>query len=130
VLNGDPGVYTADWAGPTRDFAHAMQRVEDALAATGATGSKERRGSFNATLCLAQPDGQDWLFIGKVDGTLVWPPRGTLGHGYDPMFMPDGHAITFGEMTGAQKHGFVRGERGLSHRARAFANFVEAVLEP
>lgn len=129
ALGGNPGVYTADWAGPTRDFARAMKRVEDALQAANASEPGQRRGSFNATLCLAHPDGRDWLFVGRVDGTLVWPPRGDLGHGYDPVFMPDGHDITFGEMPSAAKHGFVRGDRGLSHRARAFAQFVEAVLE-
>src|SRR5690606_38659046 len=84
-----------------------------------------RRAYFNATLCLAHPDGRDVLYVGRCDGTLVWPPRGDQGHGYDPMFMPDGHDTTFGEMAAAVKHSWSPGENGLSHRARAFAQFVE-----
>lgn len=129
ALNGDPGVYTADWAGVPRDFNHAMQRVEDGLRAAGAVDPVDRRGSFNATLCLAHPDGRDLLFTGKADGTLVWPPRGTIGFGYDPVFMPDGFEITFGEMSSAMKHSWAPGQAGLSHRARAFALFVEACCE-
>ena len=87
ALNGDPGVYTADWAGVPRDFSRAMQRVENLLQAKGAISPGARRGSFNATLCLAHPDGTDVIFAGKADGTLVWPPRGTLGFGYDPVFI-------------------------------------------
>ena len=88
------------------------------------------KGSFNATLCLAHPDGRDVLFVGKVDGTLVWPPRGTKGFGFDPVFMPDGFDITFGEMpSSAEALVGVRGKTGLSHRARAFAKFVEGAIE-
>lgn len=125
ALNGDPGVYTADWAGVPRDFDHAMKRVEDALQAANATEPGKRKGSFNATLCLAHPDGRDVLYVGTCPGTLVWPPRGERGHGYDPMFMPDGYDITFGQMAAETKHSWSPGEPGLSHRARAFAQFVE-----
>lgn len=126
ALDGDPGVYTADWAGVPRNFAHAMKRVEDGLLAAGATTPDRRRASFNATLCLATPEGGDRIFEGSVAGTLVWPPRGEMGFGYDPAFMPDGFDITFGEMPSAAKHGWAPGKVGLSHRARAFARFVEA----
>lgn len=129
ALGGDPGVYTADWAGVPRDFKRAMRRVEDALQAKGAATPAERRASFNATLCLATPDGADRLFEGKASGTLVWPPRGDKGFGYDPVFMPDGYDITFGEMPAEAKHSWAPGETGLSHRARAFAALVEACCE-
>lgn len=129
ALGGDPGVYTADWAGVPRDFGRAMRRVEDALQASNATSPALRRASFNATLCLAHPDGRDALFVGRCDGTLVWPPRGDQGHGYDPMFMPDGYDITFGQMAAEAKHSWAPGQQGLSHRARAFAKFVEEQIE-
>ncbi len=129
ALNGEPGVYTADWAGVPRDFGRAMKRVEDALQAAGANSPGQRRASFNATLCLAHPDGRDVLYVGKCDGTLVWPPRGEMGHGYDPMFMPDGHDMTFGEMPPEMKHSWTPGQTGLSHRARAFAQFVENQID-
>ena len=125
ALNGDPGVYTADWAGVPRDFNHAMKRVEDALQAANATSPSQRHASFNATLCLAHPDGRDTLFVGTCPGTMVWPPRGERGHGYDPAFMPDGFDITFGQMASETKHSWSPGQQGLSHRARAFAKFVE-----
>ena len=129
ALGGDPGIYTADWAGVPRDFDHAMKRVEDALQAANATSPRQRRASFNATLCLAHPDGRDWLFVGRCDGTMVWPPRGERGHGYDPAFMPDGYDITFGQMPAEMKHSWSPGEIGLSHRARAFAQFVEQAID-
>lgn len=129
ALGGDPGVYTADWAGVPRDFKRAMQRVENALQAKGAMSPGDRRGSFRATLCLAHPDGTDMIFEGRANGTLVWPPRGELGFGYDPVFMPDGFDITFGEMPSEAKHSWSPGKVGLSHRARAFALFVEACCE-
>ena len=132
ALGGDPGVYTANWAGSAsnggRDYMVGMRRVEDSLQAAGAQSPSERRGSFNATLCLAHPDGRDQLYIGKIEGTIVWPPRGDMGHGFDPVFMPDGYDITFGEMPSQTKHSFVRGQSGLSHRARAFVKFVDDVL--
>ena len=130
ALGGQPGVYTANWAEtPTgRDFRIGMRRVEDALQAAGAAEPAQRKGSFNATLCLAHPDGRDQIYVGKVEGTIVWPPRGDMGHGFDPVFMPDGYDITFAEMPTSAKNAFVRGQRGLSHRARAFSAFVEDAL--
>ena len=131
ALNGEPGVYTADWAASAngRDYHAAMRRVEDRLQAIGATSPGLRKGSFNATLCLAHPDGRDDLYVGKVTGTMVWPFRGDLGFGFDPMFMPDGFDITFGEMPSSAKHSWAPGQTGLSHRARAFAKFVEGAVE-
>jgi len=132
ALGGQPGVYTANWAGITasgsRDYMVGMRRVEDALQAAGITTPGDRRGAFNATLCLATPDGRDALFVGKAEGTLVWPPRGDKGFGFDPIFMPDGYDITFGEMTSDEKHSWAPGKVGLSHRARAFALFVDGAL--
>jgi XTP/dITP diphosphohydrolase len=129
ALGGDPGVYTADWAGVPRNFDHAMKRVEDALQAANATSPGQRRAYFNATLCLAHPDGRDVLYVGKCDGMMVWPPRGERGHGYDPVFMPDGYDTTFGQMPPEMKHSWTPGQQGLSHRARAFAQFVENQIE-
>lgn len=132
ALGGRPGVHTADWAGSSsnggRDYMVGMRRVEDALQAAGAASPAERHGSFNATLCLAHPDGREELYVGKVEGTLVWPPRGDKGFGFDPVFMPDGFDITFGEMPSEAKHSWSPGQTGLSHRARAFAKFVEEAL--
>ena len=130
ALGGDPGVYTANWAGPARDFSIGMRRVEDGLQAAGANEPGQRRGRFVATLCLATPDGADALYEGVAEGTLVWPPRGTIGFGFDPVFMPEGHDRTFGEMSSAEKHSWAPGRVGLSHRARAFARFVEDALAP
>jgi XTP/dITP diphosphohydrolase len=131
ALGGEPGVYTADWAQtPTgRDYLMAMRRVEDRLQAIGANSPGLRKGSFNATLCLAHPDGRDDLYVGQVTGTMVWPPRGDKGFGFDPIFMPDGFDITFGEMPSSAKHSWAPGQVGLSHRARAFAKFVEGAIE-
>lgn len=129
ALEGKPGIHTARWAGPDRDFKVGMKRVEDALQAANATMPSQRKGSFNATLCLALPDGSDRIFEGTINGTLVWPPRGDLGFGFDPVFMPDGYDITFGEMPSEAKHSWAPGQPGLSHRARAFAQLVEACCE-
>jgi XTP/dITP diphosphohydrolase len=129
ALNGDPGVYTANWAGPQRDFSMAMKRVEDALQSAGAGTPDKRRAAFHATLCMALPDGSDLLFAEKVEGRLVWPPRGDLGFGFDPVFMPDGFDITFGEMPSEAKHSWAPGRPGLSHRARAFAAMIGACYE-
>lgn len=131
ALDGAPGVYTADWAATPngRDYMMAMRRVEDRLQAVGAISPELRKGSFNATLCLAAPDGRDDLYVGQVTGTLVWPPRGEQGFGFDPVFMPDGFDITFGEMPSSAKHSWAPGQVGLSHRARAFAKFVEGAIE-
>jgi XTP/dITP diphosphohydrolase len=130
ALDGEPGVYTADWAQTTngRDYQMAMKRVEDRLQAQGATSPGLRKGAFNATLCLAHPDGREAIYEGRAPGTLVWPPRGTQGFGFDPVFMPDGFDITFGEMPSSQKHSWAPGQTGLSHRARAFARFVDSAL--
>ena len=130
ALGGDPGVRTADWATTEhgRDFDHAMRAVEDALAAKGASEPSERRGYFCAVLCLCAPDGTHAFYRGEAHGHLVWPGRGDDGFGYDPVFQPDGHERTFGEMTAAQKHSWRPGEEGLSHRAKAFGRFAEAHL--
>lgn len=133
ALGGAPGVYTADWAenedGSGRDFGLAMEKVETALSKIRATEPQNRRGYFCALLCLCWPDGHAEYFRGEAHGQLVWPPRGDLGFGYDPVFQPDGHERTFGEMTADEKHGWVPGkDEGLSHRARAFAKFAGACL--
>jgi XTP/dITP diphosphohydrolase len=130
ALGGQPGVYTANWAQSAngRDYVAGMRRVEDALQAAGASTPGERRGAFNATFCLAHPDGRELIVTGKAEGTLVWPPRGEIGFGFDPVFMPDGFDVTFGEMTSAEKHSWAPGKTGLSHRARAFAALVDAAL--
>jgi len=119
-LGGAPGVYSARWAGGGRgDFKSAMARVERELLAAGAP--KPWRAHFVSVLALAWPDGRVQTFEGRVDGDLIFPPRGTRGFGYDPIFRPDGHDRTFGEMTAEEKHGIPPdGARALSHRARAF----------
>lgn len=129
ALNGDPGIYSARWAGPDKDFAMAMRNIEEKLQQLGAMAPDQRRGSFVAVLCLAWPDGHREFFRGEVEGQIVWPPRGDKGFGYDPVFQPDGHEKTFGEMTSDQKHGWSRSTPALSHRARAFQLFAEACLE-
>ena len=129
ALGGDPGVYTADWAGPERDFAMAMRTVEEKLQAGGATAPEQRRAKFVAVLGLIRTDGSAVTFRGEVEGQIVWPPRGQKGFGYDPIFLPDGYDITFGEMTADEKHGWTPGEApGLSHRARAFAKLFDALV--
>ena len=133
-LNGDPGVYTADWAekadGSGRDFYMAMEKVENALQKNGFTTTEQRRAKFVAVLCLAWPDGHSEFFRGEVSGQIVWPPRGEAGFGYDPVFLPDGHSRTFGEMTAEEKHGWdaARPHDALSHRARAFTRFATECL--
>ncbi|MBB3592781.1 XTP/dITP diphosphohydrolase [Rhizobium sp. BK529] len=133
ALGGDPGVYTADWAetgNGTRDFNMAMEKVEKALENAGATKPEQRAARFVSVLCLAWPDGHTELFRGEVEGTVVWPPRGTQGFGYDPVFQPEGYNVTFGEMSAEEKHGWNIGKpQALSHRARAFKLFVETCLE-
>ena len=132
ALGNQPGVYTADWAtlaDGSRSFKVAMQKVEDALVAAGATSHEQRKGRFVATLCVAWPDGETQFFRGEAAGVLVWPPRGNDGFGYDPVFLPDGHSRTFGQMTAQEKHGWKPGDtEALSHRARAFKLFAEAHL--
>lgn len=120
ALGGEPGIHSARWAGPKKDFALAMKKVEEALATKGMS---DRGAHFVCALALAWPDGHVEHFEGRVDGILVWPPRGTQGFGYDPMFLPDGHALTFGEMEPARKH-------DMSHRARAFADLVVSCFRP
>jgi XTP/dITP diphosphohydrolase len=128
ALGGEPGIYSARWAGPEKDFRRAMQAVEDELRERGAHARGQRKAQFVCALCLAWPDGQLEEFDAAVHGTLVWPPRGDKGFGYDPMFLPDGHALTFGEMTNTEKHGLPPAGKGLSHRARAFLKLAEACL--
>ena len=131
-LDGAPGILSARWAksGPTQDFAAAMWRIERLLQERGARTPDERRAHFVSALCVAWPDGHVEEVEGRADGTLVWPPRGTFGFGYDPMFMPDGHKRTFGEMRSVEKHGLPPLGLGLSHRARAFRKLAEICLEP
>jgi XTP/dITP diphosphohydrolase len=112
ALGGAPGIYSARWAGPDRNFARAMALVEERLA-----GKPDRRGMFVAVLALAWPDGHIESFRGEARGTLVFPPRGTRGFGYDPIFLPDGRSFTFGEMAPEEKH-------AISHRADAFQKLV------
>jgi XTP/dITP diphosphohydrolase len=119
ALNGDPGIFSARWAGPGKDFGLAMKLVEDKLAAAGP--ETVRDAHFVCALALAWPDGHVEWFEGRVDGQLVWPPRGEHGFGYDPMFLPDGHDRTFGEMSHDEK-------TPLTHRAAAFRQLVDAVL--
>jgi XTP/dITP diphosphohydrolase len=113
ALGGAPGIYSARWAGPGKDFAPAMDRVHREL------GDKDRYATFVSVLALTWPDGAEALFRGEVHGRLSWPPRGNNGFGYDPMFIPKGYDTTFGEMAPEQKY-------GLDHRSRAFAKLVEA----
>jgi XTP/dITP diphosphohydrolase len=133
ALDGAPGVYTANWAereDGSRDFGMAMEKVEKALKEQGATTPERRTGRFVSVLCLAWPDGHTELFRGEVEGHIVWPPRGDLGFGYDPVFKPLGYDVTFGEMPADAKHGWKPGDvEALSHRARAFKLFVETCLE-
>ncbi len=117
-LGGAPGIYSARWAGPTKDFSRAMARVERELGE-----NFDRRAWFVCALALAIPGAATQLFEGRVDGTLVFPPRGSHGFGYDPIFLADGESETFGEMDPAKKH-------AMSHRAKAFAQLVRAFVSP
>jgi XTP/dITP diphosphohydrolase len=128
ALDGEPGIYSARWAGPDKNFRHAMEVVDTKLRERGAITSAQRRAHFVSALCVAWPDGHLEQFDAKVDGALVWPPRGERGFGYDPMFLPDGFERTFGEMASEEKHGLPPKGRGLSHRARAFLKLAEACL--
>ncbi len=118
ALNGDPGIYSARWAGAARDFGAAMTLVEEALK-KGGTRPEGAGAYFISALCLSWPDGHLENFEGKVHGTLIFPPRGENGFGYDPIFVPNGYQMTFAEMPAQEKH-------GLSHRARAFEKLVAA----
>ena len=121
ALGGRPGIYSARWAGPDKDFRQAMARVEQELRAANGGPGGDRSACFVCALTLAWPDGTVRTFQGQVDGTLTDPPRGERGFGYDPMFVADGQEITFGEMEPAAKH-------AMSHRARAFRQLVDAVF--
>jgi XTP/dITP diphosphohydrolase len=129
ALDGAPGIHSARWAGPDRDFHRAMETIEHELRMRGATTPQRRRAHFVSALCLAWPDGHSEQFEARVAGTLVWPPRGDRGFGYDPIFLPDGQQQTFGEMSSEEKHGLPPRGKGLSHRARAFLKLAEACLE-
>jgi XTP/dITP diphosphohydrolase len=117
ALDGAPGIHSARWAGPGRDFSMAMEKVWRAVEAEGAG---DRRAKFVCALALARPGGAAQAFEGEVEGVLVWPPRGANGFGYDAMFLPEGGALTFGEMAPDDKH-------AISHRARAFAKLIAAL---
>ena len=129
ALDGEPGIHSARWAGPDKDFRAAMNEVQTRLMKVGAKSPERRRAHFVSALCVAWPDGHVEAFEAQVNGTVVWPPRGTNGFGYDPLFLPDGHTRTFGEMSSEDKHGLPPRGRGLSHRARAFLKLAEACLE-
>ena len=129
ALGGAPGIHSARWAGPDKNFARAMESIEQKLRERGAAAPAQRGAHFVSALCVAWPDGHVEDFEARVEGTLVWPSRGDKGFGYDPMFLPDGHARTFGEMDSEEKHGLPPRGKGLSHRARAFVKLAEACLE-
>lgn len=112
ALGGAPGVYTADWAGPSRDWMMAMRTVEEKLQAAGATTPDKRTAQFNCTLLVLWPDGEERIYVGKAPGHLAWPPKGAFGHGYDPVFVPEGSDLSFGQMSHEEKN-------KISHRARA-----------
>jgi XTP/dITP diphosphohydrolase len=129
ALDGAPGIHSARWAGADRNFHRAMEIIEQQLLARGATTAERCRAQFVSALCLAWPDGHVEQFEARIAGTLVWPPRGDRGFGYDPMFQPDGEQRTFGEMSSDEKHGLPPRGKGLSHRARAFMKLAEACLD-
>ena len=128
ALDGEPGIHSARWAGPDKDFRAAMNRIQTLLIERGATTPEQRRAHFIAALCLAWPDGHVEDFEGRVDGVAVWPPRGDKGFGYDPLFRPNGFDTTFGQMSPEEKHGLPPQGQGLSHRARAFMKLAETCL--
>lgn len=130
AINGDPGIYSARWAGPNKDFGMAMERVNSSIANLKNTrttnvpegsGDKDRSAHFICVLAMCWPDGHEEVFEGRVDGTLVWPPRGKNGFGYDPMFVATGYDVTFGEMDSEEK-------LAIGHRADAFSKLVAAIL--
>jgi XTP/dITP diphosphohydrolase len=129
ALWGAPGLFSARWAGPSKDFGPAMQRIENELQKKGATTPDQRRAAFVAVLALVWPDDEAEEAEGAVCGTLVWPPRGDQGFGYDPVFLPDGFSRTFGEIDSVEKHGVDWQRRtGLSHRARAVVTLAARCL--
>lgn len=129
ALDGKPGIHSARWAGPEKDFRGAMNRIQTLLIERGARDPSQRRAHFVAALCLAWPDEHVEQFEARVDGVAIWPPRGEKGFGYDPLFQPDGFDRTFGEMSAEEKHGLPPKGQGLSHRARAFIQLAAACLE-
>ncbi len=130
ALGGDPGIYSARWAGKPADFSAAMATIARLLDEKGALDPGQRRAHFIAALALAWPDGRQEVVEGRVDGAVV-APRGTLGFGYDPLFLPDGHERTFGEMAAEEKHGIPQdGSPALSHRARAFQAMAALMFRP
>jgi XTP/dITP diphosphohydrolase len=114
ALGGEPGIYSARWAGPEKDFNLAMKKIHD-----GIGNNKNRRGAFICVLARAEPGGAVETFEGRIDGAMIWPPRGDKGFGYDPIFVADGYNVTFAEMPAEEKH-------RISHRARAFAKLLSA----
>src|SRR4249920_3835261 len=128
ALDGEPGIHSARWAGPDKDFRGAMNRIQTLLIEHGAKTSEQRRAHFVAALCIAWPDGHAEEFEGRVDGIAVWPPRGDKGFGYDPLFRPDGFDRAFGQMNAEEKHELPPQGQGLSHRARAFMKLAAACL--
>ena len=122
ALGGAPGIFSARWAGPAKDFKIAMQKVEHELRDRYALSPDQRKAHFVCALCLAMPGQESKVYRGEVHGLMVWPPRGEKGFGYDPVFLPDGHEITFGEMDPDAKH-------AMSHRARAFAQLVDELKD-
>lgn len=129
ALDGQPGIYSARWAGEDKNFLGAMSQIERLLQERGAKEPAQRKAHFVSALCVAWPDGHREDMEARVDGTLVWPPRGTAGFGYDPAFLPDGHTRTFGEMMSIEKHGLPPIGLGLSHRAKAFVKLAEICLK-
>ena len=129
ALDGEPGIHSARWAGPDKDFRFAMNEIQTRLMEKGAKAPERRRAHFVSALCVAWPDGHAEEFEAQIHGTLVWPPRGDKGFGYDPMFLAEGHSRTFGEMSSEEKHSLPPRGQGLSHRARAFLKLAEACLE-
>jgi XTP/dITP diphosphohydrolase len=126
ALGGAPGIYSARWAGESKDFSAAMAKIDDEVKKSG---SPSRRAHFVSALAVVWPDGQEFTVEGKVFGDLTFPTRGTAGFGYDPCFTPDGHSRTFGEMSAEEKHGIpADGSEALSHRARAFQMLARALL--
>lgn len=122
ALNGEPGIFSARWGGPDKDFNLAMKKVHEGLQRVAVQGTKEdRRAAFICVLALAWPDGHVESFEGRIEGAITWPMRGDKGFGYDPIFIPEGHDITFAEMDPAEKH-------KMSHRARAFEKMVAFCL--
>lgn len=117
AINGAPGIYSSRWTGPNKDFTSAMERINNCI-----KDKEDRSAWFICVLCLALPSGETWCFEGRIDGQIVWPPRGNHGHGYDPIFQPKGETETFGEMTSTKKN-------SISHRAQAFHAFRASCLE-